>query len=68
MTKIVKLTNTVDDLKGSPIYINADHITSIYQMPREEGGSLITVIYGGPKGEAWNVEESPEEIVKLINK
>jgi hypothetical protein len=64
--KFIKLTNTVGQHAGNPIYINSDWIVSIYEIPREEGGSLVTVVWGGPKGEAWNVEESPREIIKLI--
>jgi len=64
--KFIKLTNTVGDYVGNPIYINVDWIVTIYEMPRGDGGSLVTVVWGGPKGEAWNVAESPREIMKLI--
>jgi hypothetical protein len=67
MSKFIKLTNSVAEHVGNPIYINIDHIITIYEMPRGSGGSLVTIIYGGPKCESWNVIESPSEIMKLIN-
>ena len=66
MSAIIKLTNMVGDHAGNPIYINVEWIVTFFEVPRESGGSLVTIIYGGPKGETWNVSESPAEIVKLI--
>jgi hypothetical protein len=66
LSKIIKLTNIVGDHAGNPIYINSHWIVTIFEVPREPGGSLVTIIYGGPKGETWNVAESPREISKLI--
>jgi hypothetical protein len=62
----IKLTNAAEGLKGSPIWINMDQISSIYEIPSVEGGSLKTFIYGGPTGIAWEVEESPFQIFKSI--
>lgn len=61
---LIKFTNAVDLLKGNPIYINSDWIVTAYEEPTD-GGSLRTVIYGGPSGIPWYVEESLSEVVKL---
>ena len=66
MTKMVKFTNLNRDRLDMPIYINKDHIISVFEEP-SDGGSLTTVIYGGPKGERWYVEESLGEVIKMIN-
>ena len=50
------------------IYINKDAIITAFEMANEEGGSLATVIYGGPTGSNWNVEEGLNKVVSLINK
>lgn len=65
--KFIKLTNTADQHKGDPIYINPDFIAAIYDFAREEGGSRMTILYGGPTGNTWYVEEGLTEVIKLIN-
>lgn len=62
-----KLTNAVDLYKGHPIYINPDHVSAIYEVAKNPGGSLITIIYGGFQGLAWEVEESLNEAVAILN-
>ena len=52
--------------KDDPIYINVDHITAVFDVPSAQGGSLKTFVYGGYKGIQWEVEESPSQILKLI--
>lgn len=64
--QFIKLTNVADNHKGMPIWINIEHISSIYEYPTEEGGSLRTCIFGGPNGSIWQVEESPFQIFKSI--
>ena len=54
--------------KNQEIYINKDAIITAFEMANEEGGSLATVIYGGPTGSNWNVEEGLNKVVSLINK
>lgn len=63
---LVRFTNAQDKLKGNPIYINCDQIVSVFEVPSAEGGSLMTVVFGGPVGSEWIVEESLEEAVRLI--
>ena len=64
---LVKLTNASEEHKGNKLYLHSNWIVSVFQVAKEEGGSLTTVVYGGPQGTSWNVEESPEEVQKLIN-
>ena len=64
---LVKLTNASEEHKGNKIYINCEWVVAVFQTSAQAGGSLTTVVYGGPQGTSWNVEESPEEIQKLIN-
>ena len=51
--------------KGNPIYINKDWIVSIYEAPSQQG-MFKTVVYGGPAGTTWEIEESPAEVYKRI--
>lgn len=53
-------TETLD----MPIYINKEYIVSVYEQPTQ-GGSLRTCIHGA--GHTWHVEESLEQVVKMIN-
>ena len=64
---IIKLINASESHKDNPIYINIDHITCIFQEAKQEGGSLTTFVHSRI-GEliTWEVEESPSEIMKLI--
>ena len=50
-----------------PVYINADHILSVYESKRNgpEGG-LTTTIYA-ITGQEWYVEESLNEVIKKLN-
>jgi hypothetical protein len=64
---LIKLTNAAEEHKGNKLFLHSDWIVSVFQIANQEGGSLSTIIYGGPLGTSWNVDESPEEIQKLIN-
>jgi hypothetical protein len=64
---LVKLTNAAEDPKGNELFLHTDWIVSVFQVAVQAGGSLSTVIYGGPLGITWNVEESPTQVQKLIN-
>ena len=66
MTRMLKFTNRNVERLDMPIYINRDHIISVFEEPNN-GGSLTTIIYGGPLGERWYVEESLGEVIKKIN-
>ena len=64
---IIKLSNGTGALKGNPLYINTRWIVSIYEVISDEG-MVKTLIYGGPLGIIWEVEESPSEVYKIIAK
>lgn len=64
---LIKLTNASNQHRDNPIYIHPDHITCIFQEAKEPGGSLTTFVHsriGEPI--TWEVEESPSEIMKII--
>ena len=63
--KLVKFTNSNEQLKGMPIYLMDEHIVSVFEMPTD-GGSLVTAIYG-IRGDTWYVEEGLSEVVRIIN-
>lgn len=65
--KFIKLRNNADGFKGEDIWINADHITAIYEHAKVLGGGLTTFVHGqmGPPI-TWEVEESAREIIKII--
>jgi hypothetical protein len=64
---VIKLTNASEEHKGNDLYLHTAWIVAFFQTATQPGGSLATVVYGGPQGTSWNVEQSPEEIEKMIN-
>jgi uncharacterized protein YlzI (FlbEa/FlbD family) len=62
---MIKLANLSNGHQGNPIYINPDHIIAVYPFA-PEGGSIQTIVYGGPQGTTWIVEEGVEEVIKKI--
>ena len=65
---MIKLTNT-GKLADMPIYINTDHITSVFEVPTEEG-SLTTQVFSafGKEPLVWTVQESLGQVIKLIER
>lgn len=63
---MLKFTNASDGRKGDPLYINSKWIVSVFE-DHVEGGSLATIVFGGPNGTRWPVEESLSEVIKIIN-
>ena len=64
---LIKLTNAAEEHKGNNIYINPEWVVAVFQTSSQPGGSLNTIVYGGPQGTSWTVDESPEQIHRLIN-
>lgn len=62
---MLKFTNASGLYAGNPLYINKEWIVSVFEHPRD-GGSLVTVIFGGPGGSTWEVEESLKQVVQII--
>lgn len=65
---MIKLTNT-GQLADMPIYINADHITSVFEIPTDDG-SLTTQVFSayGKEPLVWTVQESLGQVIKLIER
>ena len=67
---IIKLTNANEVCKGEAIYINANLIVSFRRGRKkidDPSSPQCTFVFIPPHG-TWEVEELPEEIVKLIKK
>ena len=67
---IVTLTNASPALRGNPIALNANLIVSIFRTPVTRTDGLIddvTYIHCPPHGN-WEVQESVEDVVALIEK
>ena len=66
---MIRLTNSSSLFAGEPIYINPDHITCVYYQAIVDGGSLKTLVHsriGAGDPITWEVEESAENVIKLI--
>lgn len=64
---MIKLTNNSPPWQGLIIYVNSDHIVSVFEEPMEEGGSLQTRVLLS-LGTLYTVEESMEEVVRLVKR
>ena len=62
---MIKLMNLSNGHQGNPLYLNPDHIIAVYPFA-PDGGSIQTIVYGGPQGTAWIVEEGVETVIKKI--
>lgn len=65
---MIKFTNT-GQFADMPIYINRDHITSVFEVATNEG-SLATHIFCGLGKESvvWIVQESLGQVIKAIGR
>ena len=63
--RMLRFTNRAGGREDDPVYISSEWIVAAYEN-HAEGGSLTTVIYGGPHGTEWNVAESLNEVIKII--
>ena len=67
---LVKFTNLNMNHLDQPVYINANHILTLYESSRSgSGGGLTTTIFcmNGANEKEWFVEESLSQAVKLVN-
>ena len=64
MTKFIRLTNTREDIKGTPLYFNTDHITCVYDLDTENGEK--TFVYGGNPAQSWEIEETAKQVMSLL--
>lgn len=65
------LTNAAEAFKGQRVAINTDIIVSVYNtenLAKKNDGIIerVTYVFCPPHG-TWEVEESMEEIVNLVN-
>jgi uncharacterized protein YlzI (FlbEa/FlbD family) len=63
---MIKLMNMAEGHIGDPLFINPDHIITVFPQVID-GGSIRTIIYGGTNQTTWVVEEGVEEVIKKIN-
>ena len=66
----ITLTNAAEKHKDDPIVLNVNSIVSISRGNRvseDKEVEELTYIYMPPHG-TWEVQETPEQILKLINK
>jgi hypothetical protein len=65
---MIKLTNT-GQFADMPIYINVNHITSVFEVATDEG-SLRTQVFSafGKEPIVWVVQESLGQVIKAISK
>jgi len=62
---MIKLQNGSAEHIGNPLYLSIDWISAVYPFA-PDGSSMMTMIYGGPTGATWIVEDSVEEVIKKI--
>jgi hypothetical protein len=65
------LTNAAESFKGQRVAINSEIIVSVYNtenVTKKNDGIIerVTYVFCPPHG-TWEVEESMEEVVNLIN-
>jgi hypothetical protein len=62
----VKLTNATPGHLDDPLYINVDYIAAVYPLRNPDSGGERTIVFGGPTGQNWHVEEGIEKVLRLI--
>ena len=65
MANFVKLTNNSPNFKGNPLYINIDHIVTVYEE-QDEDGMFHTKLYGGFDKIVWDVEEPISKVINIF--
>lgn len=65
----LKLTNAAKEHDGKALFLHSRYIVSVFPVTISEEGKEIdvTVIYSALK-EAWNVKESMEEVLAMLEK
>ena len=63
--KLIKLTNATKGRIGESLILNTDMIMSFFENNQEDG-EKVTVAFG-MNGNSWEVSETIDEIVGLIN-
>lgn len=63
MKKMIKVTTVYN---GSDVYVNVNKIISVHENLQSEGSSIIK--FGGGDEEYIAVQESVEQLIKIIEK
>jgi len=63
--KLIKLTNAFKGRIGEGLILNTDLVVSFFEHTQEDGAK-VTVAFG-MNGNSWEVSETIDEIVELIN-
>jgi hypothetical protein len=69
----ITLTSANPDIKDHPIVLNSEFFVSIYRGEKKSKADIIdvteevTFVFCPPHG-TWEVNETPEEILAIINK
>ena len=63
--KLIKLTNATKGRIGEGLILNTEAMMSFFENEQEDG-TKVTVAFG-MNGNSWEVQETIEEIMGLIN-
>ena len=63
--KLIKLTNATKDRIGEGLILNTETMMSFFENTQDDG-TKITVAFG-MNGNSWEVQESIDEIMEMIN-
>ena len=63
--KLIKLTNAFKGRIGEGLILNTDLVVSFFEHTQEDG-TKVTIAYG-MNSNSWEVSETIDEIVGLIN-
>jgi len=63
--KLIRLTNATKGRMGEGLILNTDLIASFFEH-KQEDGVKVTVAFG-MNGNSWEVKETINEIMELIN-
>ena len=63
--KLIKLTNATKDRIGEGLILNTETMMSFFENTQEDG-TKVTVAFG-MNGNSWEVQESIDEIMAVID-
>jgi hypothetical protein len=63
--KLIKLTNATKDRIGEGLILNTEAMMSFFENTQDDG-TKITVAFG-MNGNSWEVQESIDEIMEMVN-
>ena len=63
--KLIKLTNAHKDHKDKSLIINTEYIASFFPSKNEDEEEVVFAF--GVQGNTWQIKESIDEIMEMIN-